>query len=85
VPAERATYNTDAMAAAGAANAGSLQPTLRERAMIRRNDEPMIRDRKLNLDELESVSGGRKAGGNQDTSGKNFLTFRFDIVFTTKI
>lgn len=38
----------------------------------------------LNLDELESVSGGRKAGGDP-TVGKEFLTFRFDTVFTTKI
>jgi hypothetical protein len=53
--------------------------------MILRNDEPMIRDRELNLDELESVSGGRKAGGDPKTSGKEFLTFRFDTVFTTKI
>ncbi|SIO57969.1 hypothetical protein SAMN05443247_08725 [Bradyrhizobium erythrophlei] len=39
----------------------------------------------LNLDELENVSGGRKAGGDPQTAGKEFLTFRFDTVFTTKI
>jgi hypothetical protein len=43
----------------------------------------MIRDRELNLDELESVSAGRKAGGDPHTSGKVFLTFRFGTVFTT--
>jgi hypothetical protein len=53
--------------------------------MIRFNDEQMIRDRELNLDELENVSGGcRKAGGDPKLSGKEFLTFRFDTVFTTK-
>ncbi|SIO51976.1 hypothetical protein SAMN05443247_07103 [Bradyrhizobium erythrophlei] len=53
--------------------------------MIRFNDEQMIQNRELNLDELENVSGGRKAGGAPRTSGKEFLTFRFDTVFTTSI
>jgi hypothetical protein len=39
----------------------------------------------LNLDELENVSGGRKAGGDPQTAGKPFLTFRFDTVFITSI
>ena len=37
----------------------------------------------LNLDELENVSGGRKAGGVPQSAGKPFLTFRLDNVFIT--
>ena len=51
--------------------------------MIRPNDEQTIRE--LTLADLDSVSGGcRKAGGDPQTSGKEFLTFRFDTVFTAK-
>jgi len=39
----------------------------------------------LNLEELANVSGGRKAGGDPQTAGKPFLTFRFDTVFITSI
>jgi hypothetical protein len=37
----------------------------------------------LHDDELNKVAGGRKAGGDQATSGKTFLQFRFQTVFTT--
>jgi hypothetical protein len=46
-------------------------------SITKKNDE-------LQQNELNKVTGGmRKAGGDQSTSGKEFLQFKFSTVFTT--
>jgi hypothetical protein len=38
----------------------------------------------LSAKKAASVKGGRKAGGDPQSSGKPFLQYRFGTVFTTK-
>jgi hypothetical protein len=54
--------------------------------VINTKPEETKRDVELTLDELETVSAGsRKSGGDAASSGREFLRFKFDTVFTTKI
>jgi hypothetical protein len=48
----------------------------KEDPISKKNDE-------LQEGELNKVTGGRKAGGDPGTSGKEFLQFKFPIVFTS--
>jgi hypothetical protein len=50
--------------------------TQKEDSITKKNDE-------LQEGELNKVTGGRKAGGDPNLSGKEFLQFKFGTVFTS--